>query len=100
LKKGERVGYGGDFVAPQDMTVSTYNLGYGDGWSRGNSDMPYITTENLPILGRVSMDFISLEGDKEEVCIMQNAQVAAKQLGTIGYEVTTSLDKDIEKILV
>ncbi|WP_295421623.1 alanine racemase [Sulfurovum sp.] len=97
LKKGERVGYGGDFTAPKEMTVSTYDLGYGDGWRRGDSTRPFITAENLPILGRVSMDFITLESDKEEVCVMNDAQNAAKQFGTISYEVTTALSAAIAK---
>ena len=100
LKKGERVGYGGDFTAPEEMTVSTYDLGYGDGWCRGDSKNPYITAEGLPVLGRVSMDFIVLESEKEEVVIMENAQKAAKQFGTISYEITTALSKDIERIVV
>jgi len=100
LKKGERMGYGGDFMAPKDMTVSTYDVGYGDGWSRANSSEPYITAENLPILGRVSMDFISLESQKDEVCIFNDAQDAAKQLKTISYEITTALHSDIENIVI
>ena len=81
------------------MIVSTYNLGYGDGWCRGNARKAFITAENLPILGRVSMDFISLEGDKEEICVLNDAQDAAKQLETISYEITTALHGDIEKIV-
>ncbi len=100
LKRGERVGYGGDFVADREMTVSTYDLGYGDGWCRGNSFAPFVTAEGLPILGRVSMDFISLESDKDEVVIFDDAQKAAKQLGTISYEVMTALSKDIERVVV
>ncbi|MDM5263057.1 alanine racemase [Sulfurovum sp. XTW-4] len=100
LKAGERIGYGGDFIATEDMTVSTYDLGYGDGWSRGNSAQPYVTSEGLPVLGRVSMDSISLESDKEEVCVMDDAQVAAKQFGTISYEVTTGLSADIAKEVI
>ncbi len=97
LKVGERVGYGGDFTAPKEMLISTYDLGYGDGWCRGDSTQPYVTSEGLPILGRVSMDFISLESDKEEVCVMNDAKKAAKQLGTISYEVTTALSSAISK---
>ena len=100
LNKGERVGYGGDFIAPKEMRVSTYDLGYGDGWCKGDSAKPFITAENLHILGRVSMDFISLESDKEEICVMNNAQDAAKQLGTISYEITTALQGNIEKVVV
>jgi len=100
LKAGERIGYGGDFIATDKMTVSTYDLGYGDGWCRGDSAQPYVTSEGLPVLGRVSMDFISLESEQEEVCIMNDAQKAAKQLGTISYEVTTSLSVDIPKEVI
>jgi len=100
LKAGERIGYGGDFVASQNMTVSTYDLGYGDGWCRGDAQKPYITAEELPILGRVSMDFISLESEKEEVCVMNDAQTAAKQLGTISYEITTALSVEIPKEVI
>ncbi len=100
LEAGERVGYGGSFTAPKEMLVSTYDLGYGDGWCRGDSTQPYITSEGLPILGRVSMDLISLESDKEEICVMNDAQKAAKQLGTISYEVTTALSADIPKKVI
>ena len=100
LKMGERVGYGGDFTAPKKMLVSTYDLGYGDGWYRGDSTQPYVTSEDLPILGRVSMDFVALSSTKDEVCIMNDAQKAAKQFGTISYEVTTALSTDIPKEVI
>ena len=100
LKAGEHIGYGGDFTAPEAMTVSTYDLGYGDGWCRGDSTQPYMTSEGLAVLGRVSMDFIALESDKEEVCVMNDAQAAAKQFATISYEVTTALSSDIPKCVI
>jgi len=100
LNKGERVGYGGQFVAPKEITVSTYNLGYGDGWMRSNRFKPFITAQGLPILGRVSMDYISLESTKEEICIFDNALHAGKQLNTISYEPMTLLNLNIEKIII
>ena len=99
LKKGERVGYGGQFTAPKEMTVSTYDLGYGDGWMRSNGFEPFVTAEGLPLLGRVSMDYIILESQKDEICIFDNALEAGKQLKTISYEIMTLLDKDIEKVV-
>ena len=92
LQKSQRVGYAGDFTAPKDMTVSTYNLGYGDGWTRTVNANAYVTPEGLPILGRVSMDFVTLESEKEEVVIMNDAQKAAKHFGTISYEVITGIE--------
>jgi len=96
IPKGARVGYGGEFIAPREMRVSTYNLGYGDGWIRGL----YTTPNGLDILGRVSMDYISLESDDEEICIMDNAQNTAKQLGTISYEILTRLSPSIERVVI
>ena len=100
LKRGERIGYGGVFSADREMRISTYDLGYGDGWPRGESDHPYRTAEGLPILGRVSMDFIALETDKEKVCIMNDAQKSASHFGTISYEMTTALSPEIERIVI
>jgi alanine racemase len=100
LEAGERIGYGGSFTAPTAMQVSTYDLGYGDGWPRGESDTPYHTPDGLPLLGRVSMDFIALESDSPELCIMDDAQKAARHFGTISYEMTTALSPNIERTVV
>ena len=98
LKKGQKVGYGGDFVAPEDMTVSTYDVGYGDGLFRGNSKNPLVTKEGLPILGRVSMDAISLESTKDEICIFDDAKKVAKHFDTISYEILTNFKANIKRV--
>ena len=100
LKKGERVGYGGSYVALRDMIVSTYDLGYGDGWMRSNSFKPFLSAEGLPILGRISMDYIVLESTKNEVCIVDNALEAGRQVGTISYEIITQLNENIKRVIV
>ena len=100
LKKGQRVGYGGDFIAPKDMIISTYDIGYGDGLFRGDSKNPLILTNGQPILGRVSMDFISVESTKDELCIFDNAQKIAKHFSTISYEITTNLKSEIERLVI
>lgn len=100
LSVSQRIGYGGDFIAPKEMTVSTYNIGYGDGWLRSCADKAYKTEEGLSILGRVSMDLMSFETEQEEICIMSNAQTAARHFNTIAYEVITSLNSNIPKYIV
>lgn len=95
IKKGERLGYGGDFIAPHSMSVSCYAMGYGDGWQR-----TFSSTQFHQILGRVSMDFILLNTSKPEVCIFDNAQTIANKFDTISYEVLTSLSKDINRIVL
>ena len=48
LKEGDRVGYGGDHVASSEMTVSTYDLGYGDGWCRGDVRTSFYDRRKTP----------------------------------------------------
>ena len=97
LRKGERVGYGGAYIASREMQVSTYDLGYGDGFMRSTGFNPFITAEGLPILGRISMDYIVLESSRDEVCIFENALDAGRQVGTISYEMITLLNRDIRR---
>ncbi|HHS92216.1 MAG TPA: alanine racemase [Campylobacterales bacterium] len=99
LQKGQRIGYGGTYQTPKAMTVSTYDLGYGDGWIRSSSLEAFVTTENKPFLGRVSMDYVSVEGDKETICIFDDALQAGKQLKTISYEMTTQLNPEIKRVV-
>jgi len=100
IKRGSRVGYGGDFTAKRDMKISTYDIGYGDGLFRGDSLSPLVVDENLPILGRVSMDYISLETSKDRVCIFKDAKRVAKRFNTISYEVLTRLSSSIKRVVI
>ena len=89
LSKGQRVGYGGVFEAPDEMVVATYDVGYGDGLARTASG--FTLPDGSKILGRVSMDCITVDSDKEEICIFEDANKLARHIGTIGYEVVTAL---------
>jgi alanine racemase len=100
LKKGETIGYGGTYTAKEDITISTYDVGYGDGLLRLDGDKDYRTPKGYKILGRVSMDFISLNTDEEEVCIFEDTKELAKLHNTISYEITTTLSKDIKREVV
>jgi alanine racemase len=100
LKKGQRVGYGGKFVAPNDMKVSTYDIGYGDGFRRFPDDITYKTPDGHNMLGRVSMDNLSLDSDKEEVCLFSDVKELAKLHKTISYEILTSLNPNIQRVIV
>jgi len=100
LQANESIGYAATFTATRPMQVSTYNIGYGDGWLRACSDVPYTTEEGLTVLGRVSMDLMSFETSQEEICILSNAQVAAKHFNTISYEIVTALNSDIPRYII
>lgn len=97
LKKGQSVGYGGKFTAIEDMTVSTYDIGYGDGFLRLNENDRYTTPKGFKVLGRVSMDNLSINSDEKEVCLFDDVQELAKIHKTITYEITCSLKEHIKK---
>ena len=82
------------------MIVSTYDLGYGDGFLRLNERNSYITPKGYKVLGRVSMDNLSLNTDEKEVCIFDDVTTLAKEHDTISYEITTTLSPYIKKEIV
>lgn len=101
IQKGDHVGYGSEsFVAQKEMTVSNYNIGYGDGLSRANSNKQRKIANGLDILGRVSMDSFSVESTEEEVCVFDDARDLAKVHNTITYEVLTNLKANIKRVIV
>ena len=63
LKKGESVGYGGAFMAPEDMPLGIAAIGYGDGYPRHvPSGTPMLVKgQRVPLVGRVAMDMIALD---------------------------------------
>ena len=91
LKKGSRVGYGGVGILDRDSTVSTYDIGYGDGFFR----------QLYPkMVGRVSMDSFSMLGDADEVCIIDDAKETAKYNNTISYDVLVKLKPEIKRVVI
>ena len=100
LKKGETVGYGGAFMAQEDMNISTYDIGYGDGFLRLNEKQHYLTPKGYKLLGRVSMDYTALNSTDDEVCLFDDAKILAKLHDTISYEIITTLSRDIPKEIV
>jgi alanine racemase len=100
LKQGQTVGYGGTFQALEDMVISTYDVGYGDGFLRLNERQKYTTPKGYKVLGRVSMDNLSLNTDENEVCIFDDANELAKQHDTINYEIVTTLSTQIKREIV
>jgi alanine racemase len=63
LQAGDAVGYGGTYVCPEAMRVGVVGIGYGDGYPRqAPSGTPVlIRGREAPIVGRVSMDMISVD---------------------------------------
>ncbi len=100
LKKGERVGYGGVGELSCDATVSTYDIGYGDGIFRYRGEGDLKTAEGLKIIGRISMDNLSVEGNRDKISLFADAKALAHYHDTIVYDVLVKLSPTIKRIIV
>ncbi|MDR2100153.1 MAG: alanine racemase [Campylobacteraceae bacterium] len=100
VKKRERVGYGGVYEADKDMISSLYDVGYSDGILRYNGKGGLKSANGSLILGRVSMDSISINSNEEEICIFNDATVWAKHFGTISYDVLVKLNAKIPRFFI
>ena len=100
LLPSQRVGYGGVFKSLKSMIISTYDIGYGDGFFRYDGLGNLKTACEKNICGRVSMDFMSIDSNHDEICIFDDARKLAKYFGTITYEITTKLSPFIKRVVV
>jgi alanine racemase len=98
--KNQCVGYGGKAKISNEMKISSYDIGYGDGFLRLNERKKYHTPEGFEVLGRVSMDNLSLNSTQEEVCLFNDVTSLAQIHDTITYEILTSLKPTLPRIVV
>jgi alanine racemase len=63
LPAGAPVGYGGSWRCPEAMPVGVVAVGYGDGYPRHipNGTPVLINGQRVPVIGRVSMDMITVD---------------------------------------
>lgn len=63
VREGEAVGYGQAFAADRPRTVAVVPAGYADGvdWRLGNRGVVLVGGRRVPIVGRVSMDMLSID---------------------------------------
>lgn len=98
---GETVGYANSWTAPRPARIATVSAGYADGLIRAMGDGATMTHagRKVPVVGRVSMDLITvdvtdLEGNPESLQLIgahQSVDTVAAFAGTIGYEILTAL---------
>jgi len=109
-RKGEAIGYGGDYICPEDMPVGVVAIGYGDGYPRhAPPGTPVLINGiRLPVVGRVSMDMVTVDlrelpdakvGDRvtlwgEGLPIEEIAQLS----GTISYELMCCVTARVPRI--
>ena len=105
---GETVGYSNTWAAGHPTRVATVAAGYADGLHRtlsSDGQQPRISLFageiRCPILGRVSMDLITVDvsaldqipAELDLICPLQSVDAVAEAMGTIGYEVLTGLGR-------
>jgi alanine racemase len=100
LHKGECVGYGGVGELTSDAVVSTYDIGYGDGYFRYDGKGALCTPEGFQIVGRVSMDNISVISQKKQLLLLEDAKAVAHYHDTISYDVLVKLSAFLKRIVV
>ncbi len=114
IAAGTGVGYGLKHVATAAQRIATISLGYADGWPRSLSGVgaAWHRGVRLPILGRVSMDSLTVdisalpdaalaEGDFVEFLgPSQSLSDVARDAGTIAYEILTWLGTRHTRIFV
>ncbi len=107
---GESVGYGASASLADEAMLATVALGYGDGVPRslGNRGFGVLDGIEVPIVGRVSMDLITLDVSAAKAVAKPGARVEfignaarlerqAALAGTLGYELTTRLGPRVER---
>lgn len=103
------VGYGASANVAKGQRLATVALGYADGFLRalGNKAHLYYGDRALPVMGRVSMDLITVDvgdtalqvGDYLDVFSpYQTPDQLARMAGTIDYELFTALGNRFERI--
>ena len=111
ISKGQTIGYGATFKANAPIDIATISIGYSHGLIRSlsNTGRVWISGFEAPILGRISMDLITVDISKIPseltsigTCVNlfgahQTVDQVAKEAGTIDYEVLTGLGQTFNR---
>lgn len=110
---GAPVGYAQGWVAPAATRIATVSVGYADGYLRclgGRGASAWLGGQALPVVGRVSMDTLTVDVGALPVGAVQagtlldlmppdgGVDALAARAGTIGYEILTSLGARYERV--
>ena len=113
LRRGESVGYGRAARLERDTTTATIPIGYADGLDRKLGEGRWsviVAGHKAPIIGRVCMDSAMIDitdiegvavGDRVTIFSAEEGNTLedmADVLGTISYEIMTSLSSRIKRI--
>ncbi len=107
LKAGDAVGYGATHICGQPTMLATAAMGYADGYLRSfvGNGMVYADKVALPVIGRISMDLITVDAsafpslaEGDWVMLPYDLPVVAAQSGLSQYELITTLGRRSKRI--
>jgi alanine racemase len=109
---GGRVGYNGIWTAPRPSRVATVSIGYADGIlrSRSSRGAAVVRGRRAPLIGRVSMDMLSLDVTDIEgaapgdIATVIGHGITAEEVGewsgTSSYEVLLAIGARVKRVYV
>ena len=114
VSKGTSISYGRTFITKRKSTIATIPVGYADGYNRklSNNGEVLIKGKRAPVAGRVCMDTIMADVTdipdvtyRSEVVLIGrqgNEQITAddiaEKIGTIPYEILTSVGGRVKRL--
>ena len=109
FKKGDSVGYGSLYTCPQDMRIAVVAIGYADGYPRALTSTTNVCIHgsHAPIVGRVSMDMITIDISHTDASIGDDVELwgqevavsdVASAANTISYELLCGISGRVERI--
>ncbi len=113
VNKNEFIGYNQTFKTTKKIKIAIIGIGYADGISRilSNTGEVYYKNKTYKIIGRVSMDSITIDITKNNQKIKEGIYLElinheygidyhAKKINTICDEVLTSISKRVKRIYI
>ena len=111
ILKNEYIGYNQTYKTKKSIWIAVIGIGYGDGISRmlNNKGFVYYKNHKFRILGRISMDSITIDISKscklfklgqyvEIINYSHGIDELAKQCETISNEILTSISNRVQRI--
>ncbi len=114
VPQGTPIGYSSTWRAPRATRIATLPIGYHDGlpWALGNVGEVVVRGLRAPIVGRVSMDYVTIDvghvlgasvGDCVTVIGADGAESisvedVARHANTIPYEITCSFGRRVQRL--
>ena len=114
VNKGSSIGYSQTYKLKKNLKVATIDFGYSDGFLRSGSNKGFVFIDKISckILGRVSMDLITIDVSKvpddklyigrpvEIIGSNQRYDKIAYETGTNEHEILISLGRNFRKVYI